>query len=93
MSGWHEMHKLSSEEKGRRTQKRLKWEKASRQRQLMTDDDLAAEEARLIEEAAIMAAAMGLDDSHIGHKWSRAEGVELHHDGQLSAFRTSERAE
>ncbi|TMV06316.1 hypothetical protein FGK63_14250 [Ruegeria sediminis] len=58
----------------------------------MTRDELDAEEARLIEEAAIMAAAMGLDDQHIGRGWSRAE-LDLNRDGILSEFHVPETPE
>ena len=83
---------LASEDthtKERRAAWRRKWTLGAKMRRGMTPDEIEAEEQRLIEEAGIMAAARGLDDSYIGRGWWRSKAIDLQHDGQLSAFRVT----
>lgn len=71
-------------ERHRRSRNAKKWERARRKRSKMTEDDIASETQRLIEEAAILAAAKGLDDQFIGRGWDKNPiEIELKTNGQF----------
>lgn len=71
-------------ERQRRSRNDKKWKNGNKKRSKMTADDIEAETQRLIEEAAIMAAAKGLDDQFIGRGWDKNSiEIELKTDGQF----------
>jgi len=64
---------------------------AEKLRAALSHQDIEEEESRLIFEARRLARKLGLSETGIGDGWWRTpDGVELNHDGQLSAFRISE---
>ncbi|MFW8594957.1 hypothetical protein [Cribrihabitans neustonicus] len=71
----------------RRSKQRIKerehrWRRAHALRAEMSDDDRRAEEARLVQKAAELAEAKGLNADGIGRRWNkRGLQIDLHSDG------------
>lgn len=61
--------------KERKKERDMKWRRAEKVRRNLTAAEKEAEEARLIEEAAALAAMKGLDAARIGQGWGRPPAI------------------